>query len=116
MANSTADFVLSAGGPALFIFDTEDGTVSGWNQSLGTAAIVIVNSAGKASYTGLALAKNGSVNQPYAANQGVMGHPGSIDVFDASFHPVTPSGGSMTLIYLRTSFRTTSRPSMGICS
>jgi len=91
VANSTADFVLSTGGTASFIFDTEDGTISGWNQ--GTAAIIMLNNSGKASYTGLALAKNGTANQLYAANQGVTGHPGSIDVFSATFQPVTPSGG-----------------------
>jgi uncharacterized protein (TIGR03118 family) len=93
VANPTADFLLSTGGPALFIFDTEDGTISGWNQSSGTAAIITVNNSGKASYTGLALDKSGTANQLYAANQGVTTHPGSIDVFDASFAPVTPSGG-----------------------
>lgn len=77
----------------MFIFDTEDGTISGWNESLGTAATIVVNNSGKASYTGLALANNTPANQLYAANQGLTGHPGSIDVFDASFNPVTTSDG-----------------------
>jgi len=81
VANSTADFVLPGfpGGPALFIFATEDGTISAWNY--GTAATIQVNNSGKAAYEGLALAKNGTANQLYAANQGVPGHPGSIDDF-----------------------------------
>jgi len=53
----------------------------------------MVNNSGKASYTGLSLATNNNANQLYAANQGVNGHPGSIDVFDANFNPVTPAGG-----------------------
>lgn len=94
VANLTSDFVLSSGGKALFIFATEDGTISGWNQSSGATAVIVVNNTGKATYTGLALAlaQNGNANQLYAANQGVTGHPGSIDVFDASFKPVTSSG------------------------
>ena len=32
-------------------------------------------------------------DQLYAANFGVANHPGSIDVFDSNFNPITPSGG-----------------------
>ena len=92
VANATADFGI-AGGPALFIFSTEDGTISAWNESSGTAATIVVNKSGSASYTGLALAKNGSANQLYAANQGVAGNPGSIDVFNATFGAGTATGG-----------------------
>ena len=92
VANSTTDFVI-AGGPALFIFDTEEGTISGWNLSSGKAATIVVNNSGAASYTGLAIAQSDGANQLYAANFGTTGHPGSIDVFDASFKPVTPAGG-----------------------
>ncbi len=88
VANSTSDFALSPGGPALFIFDTEDGTLAGWNADSGTTAVTVVdNSASKASYTGLAMANDGVRNLLYAANQN-----GSIDVFDASFQPFTTSG------------------------
>jgi len=91
VANTSGGFELSTGGSALFIFDSEDGTISGWNS--GNKTVAAVNNSGKASYTGLALAKNGNAFQLYAANQGAMGHPGSIDVFDSTFKPVTPSGG-----------------------
>jgi uncharacterized protein (TIGR03118 family) len=93
VANGTADFGI-AGGPALFIFDTEDGTISAWNESSGTGAIIVVNNSGTAKYTGLALANNGTANQLYAANEGAgKNAPGSIDVFDTNFHPVTTPGG-----------------------
>lgn len=89
VANPTSDFALSSGGPALFIFDTEDGTIAGWNTtSGGTAVIVVDNSAANASYTGLATANDGVRNLLYAANQN-----GSIDVFDSSFQPFSTSGG-----------------------
>jgi uncharacterized protein (TIGR03118 family) len=68
----------------LFIFATADGTIAGWNS--GTVATTIVNNSATASYTGLALANNGTVNLLYAANRANLG---SIDVFDSNFNPAT---------------------------
>ena len=42
--NATTDFSVSAGGttaPAVFIFVTEDGTISGWNPSVDHASAVV---------------------------------------------------------------------------
>ena len=36
--NGSADFTLAPGIPALFIFVTEDGTISGWNPGFDSAA------------------------------------------------------------------------------
>ena len=88
VANVTGEFPLPSGPTATFIFDTEDGTIAGWNS--GTTATTIVNNSGAAAYTGLAIANNGSANLLYAANHKA---PGSIDVFDSSFNPTTTSGG-----------------------
>lgn len=91
-------------GPALFIFDTEDGTIDAWNAGAfvapfpglpdpGSAKIVVDNSAGGgptgAVYKGLALGSN-SANGPllYATNF----RTGNVDVFDTNFHQVTLSG------------------------
>jgi hypothetical protein len=80
---------LISGGPALFIFDTFDGTIDGWNGSLGSAAqLVLDNSGSEARYTGLAL----DANQLYAADFAKQ----SIDVFDSSFNPVSLSPGAFT--------------------
>src|SRR2546423_647286 len=59
--HSGAGFEVTPGHPALFIFATEDGTISGWNpQANATNAILKVdNSASGAVYKGLALAANG---------------------------------------------------------
>lgn len=83
-------FEVQLGRPALFIFATEDGTVSGWNPMAdATHAILKVdNSASKAIYKGLALATSNGVSRLYAANF----FAGTIDVFDSSFAPVTLSG------------------------
>jgi uncharacterized protein (TIGR03118 family) len=61
--NPTKDFVISENGrsaPALLIFDTLDGTISGWNPYVDpTHAIVMVdNGAAGDIYTGLAIAQN----------------------------------------------------------
>lgn len=80
--NGTTNFPVT-GGPARFIFATEDGTISGWNS--GTNAVLKVdNSAAGAIYKGLAMASN----LLYAANF----HAGTIDVFDGSFAPVAQPG------------------------
>jgi len=92
VGNISADFAI-AGGPALFIFDTEEGTISGWNLSTGASAAIIVNNSATASYTGLAIAQKNGANRLYAANFGTTGHAGSIDVFDAAFNPITVPGG-----------------------
>jgi uncharacterized protein (TIGR03118 family) len=87
VGNATGDFPIPGSTSALFIFATEDGTIAGWNQSLGATATTIVTNAGEV-YTGLALANNGTANLLYAANS-----KGSIDVFDSNFNPVTTTGG-----------------------
>jgi len=85
--------------PAVFLFSTEDGTILGWNPGVnpmgfdpakaGTYAILAVQTSG-AVYKGLAIATDsGGVTRLYAPNF----HAGTVDVFDASFSPVTTAGG-----------------------
>jgi uncharacterized protein (TIGR03118 family) len=73
--NGSGDFVVSANdkaGPALFIFDSEDGTISGWSPSVDpTHAITRVdNSQGGegAVYKGLAIAQTNHGRFIYATN------------------------------------------------
>ena len=88
--NGGSGFVVTSGaasGPARFIFATEQGTVLGWNPTVAaTQAVVAVdNSAGGAVYKGLAIASTVAGDRLYAANF----HAGTVDVFDAGFHPVS---------------------------
>ncbi|MDB5389068.1 MAG: hypothetical protein JWM11_4714 [Planctomycetaceae bacterium] len=84
--NGTADFAVT-GGASHFIFATEDGTISGWNN--GTAAeLKVDNSASGAVFKGLAMGTVGTDNFLYATDF----HNGKIDVFDKNFAPVTPAG------------------------
>src|SRR5437870_10717166 len=87
--NSGPSFVVTSGtksGPARFIFASEDGTISGWNPAVAaTQAVVGVdNSAAGAVYKGLAIAGTAAGDRLYATNF----RAGTVDVFDAGFHPV----------------------------
>ena len=93
--NGTSGFVVatsSGAGPSLFIFATEDGTISGWNPSADpTHAILAVDrstvSQGGfvgAVYKGLAIASNASGTFIYATNFRF----GTVEMFDSSFHLV----------------------------
>jgi uncharacterized protein (TIGR03118 family) len=69
------------GSPAVFIFATLDGTISGWAPSVNpNTAIIAVPSTG-ASYTGLAISTNPSGNFLFAADNA----NNKVDIFDASF-------------------------------
>jgi uncharacterized protein (TIGR03118 family) len=79
------DFDVAPNNPAIFIFVTEDGTISAWNPNVNvTNAIRKVNLSGKAVYKGVALAKVNSRRFLYAANF----QTGEVDVFSATFTPV----------------------------
>jgi uncharacterized protein (TIGR03118 family) len=83
--NGGSDFQISQSGhsgPARFIFDTIDGTISGWNASVnGTTAVVVVNNSGSASYTGLAIGVYKGHRYIYAANH----TKNAVEMYDDSF-------------------------------
>jgi uncharacterized protein (TIGR03118 family) len=85
--NPTTGFVLPTGGKALFLFDTEEGKVLGWNQAQGTTAVVVANLGDGAIYKGLAIADTSAGPRLYAADF----HNARVDVFDGSFNLV-PGG------------------------
>ncbi len=97
VANSTSDFVVSSGSasaPALFIFASENGDITGWNPTVPPPAPSTHAQTGvsvpDAVFKGLALANNGTANFLYATDF----HNGQIDVFDSSFHQVTQAPGA----------------------
>jgi uncharacterized protein (TIGR03118 family) len=88
---SPTDFLLAPGKQAVFIFVTEDGTVSGWNPGVNaTAAVIRVDNsqtpaAGHgAVYKGATIAEVDGRKFILAANF----RSGRIDVFDTTFHPM----------------------------
>lgn len=91
--NSTAGFVVTQNGksgPAAFLFDSEDGVITGWAPTVNaTAAIIAVNnSASSAVYKAMELAVNGSSTLLYVCNF----FSAKIEVYDSNFAPKTLSG------------------------
>lgn len=95
--NESTDFKVS-GSPALFIFDTLDGTISAWSPAVNVKAAIVIadNSASGASYTALAVTNKASGNSLFAVDNA----NNQIDIYDASFtwtgtfatDPNVPSG------------------------
>jgi len=97
--NGTSGFVVTDGqnhsAPALFIFDSESGDITGWNPTVPPATAPAVSTQAfvgrhvdNAIYKGLALASVGTNPFLYAANF----HQGTVDVFDSTFTPTKLSG------------------------
>jgi uncharacterized protein (TIGR03118 family) len=93
--NPTPGFVVHSGtssGPALFIFDSEAGLVTGWNPGVPppppSTQAQVGASVPDAIYKGLAIASTTAGTFLYGANF----HQGRIDVFDQGFNLVHLSG------------------------
>ena len=88
--NGSQDFQLSPGNPALFLFVTEDGTVSGWNPKVnGTTAVIKVNTHSKSVFKGMAVATitdphMGATNYLYVADF----RKARVNVYDTNFQAV----------------------------
>jgi uncharacterized protein (TIGR03118 family) len=78
VANGTTDFKVS-GKPALFIFATLDGTISGWNS--GTSAVIAVPAASGTVYSGLAIGQSKGANFLFAADEA----HNKVDIYNGSF-------------------------------
>jgi uncharacterized protein (TIGR03118 family) len=87
--NSTSGFVLPTGGKALFLFDTENGGVLGWNGAQGTTALLKKDfSNSGAVFKGLAIADTANGPRLYATDF----HNAQVDVFDGNWDLVPNSG------------------------
>ncbi len=93
--NGTAGFRVSNGtmsGVALFIFSTEDGTISGWSPAVDLHNAILAVDKSQASpdavYKGLAIGSNASGTFLYATNF----RAGTVDVFNSQFHQVSLAG------------------------
>jgi len=81
--NSSSGFLLDGVNKAIFLFATEEGTISGWSPMVDAknAKLMVDNSASGAIYKGLAIGSTGFL---YATDF----HNRKIDVWDSSFTPV----------------------------
>lgn len=82
--NGSSDFQIQ-GSPAVFLFATLDGTISGWAPSVNlNSAIIAVKNSG-ASFTGLAIASNASGNFLFAVDNANA----QVDIYNSTFGLVT---------------------------
>jgi len=83
-ASNSSAFDVQAGMPALFIFCSEDGVISGWNEAVsGTkASILFDNSKSGAVYTGCVVGGTAAAPYLFAANF----HAGTVDVYDGNLN------------------------------
>jgi len=83
-ASNTNAFDVQAGKPALFIFCSEDGVISGWNQTVSgpKASILFDNSKSGAIYTGCAVGGTAAAPYIFAANFST----GTVDVYDGNLN------------------------------
>ena len=82
-----SDFQVMPGFKAIFLFVTEDGTISGWNPQIpgkGTTAVIAKNNGGKAVYKGCTLATTRFGTFLYVTNF----KTGRIEVYDSTFQRV----------------------------
>lgn len=82
-------FQIAPGKAAIFLFVTEDGTISGWNPGVNLAQSVIkVNNKQKSVFKGATIATvdtpQGSLSYLYTADF----HRGQVIVYDSAFNPV----------------------------
>jgi len=96
---SSTDFQIQ-GEKAAFIFATLDGTISAWAPGVNAnqSTIVVDNSAGKASYTGLAITSYPTGNFLYAAdnaNNQIDMYNGSFTLVKSFSDPAIPSNFSV---------------------
>jgi uncharacterized protein (TIGR03118 family) len=87
VANTQGGFNV-AGISSQFVFDTEDGTISGWYPTIPEAILAVDNSKLGAVYKGLALVTNGSQSFLLATNF----NSGQVEIFDSNFKPATLQG------------------------
>jgi uncharacterized protein (TIGR03118 family) len=93
--NGTSDFEIDSGKPAVFIFVTEDGTISGWNPDIYPRpqmryyALLKANNGTDGVYKGVAIILNMEGNFLCIANF----KGGTVDVFDTNFNQVSLNKG-----------------------
>jgi len=78
--NGSSDFKIS-GAPAVFLFATLDGTISGWAPSVNRDAAIIAVTTPGASYTALAVSSKPSGNILFAVDNA----NNKIDIYDGTF-------------------------------
>jgi uncharacterized protein (TIGR03118 family) len=88
VANTAGGFKV-AGNSSVFLFATEDGTISGWYPTVPSAILAVDNSRTGAVYKGLALVTEGGGNQVLLATNF---NSGVVEAYDSNFMPINLQG------------------------
>jgi uncharacterized protein (TIGR03118 family) len=84
--NGSSDFAIAPGKPALYLFTSLTGTISGWNPAVnGTKAIQKVAPSAKSVLTGMTIAQVGKTQYLYVADL----KQAKVSVYDTKFAPVS---------------------------
>jgi len=92
--NYTTSFPAGPGAPSIFLFVTEDGTISGWNPNVNptNAVLLVDHNPQGAIYKGCALASLAGGPRLYVSNFA----SGEVEVYDGKFHQLTTRPGAFT--------------------
>lgn len=86
--DSTA-FLLAPGKAAVFLFVTEDGTISGWNPGVSAnQAVIMVNHKNASVFKGVTIATAQTQRGPQTYLYAADFRQGRVEVFDSTFKPV----------------------------
>ena len=92
--NYTTSFEAAPGDPSIFLFVTEDGTISGWNPNVNAtnAQLLVDHNQQGAVYKGCALASLPGGPRLYVSNFA----SGQVEVYDGKFHQLKTGPGDFT--------------------
>jgi uncharacterized protein (TIGR03118 family) len=92
--NYTGAFDVAPGQSAVFIFVTEDGTISGWNPNVNAtnAVLAVDNSKKGAIYKGCAIAMTSNGPRLYVSNFATA----QVEIYNGNFQRVFPHEGAFT--------------------
>ncbi len=88
--NGGNGFAIAPGQPAIFLFATEDGTISGWNPNVNPkSAVITLNTKGSSVFKGMTMA---SVTDPFLGPAEYLYladfRRGVIQIYDTKFHRI----------------------------
>lgn len=92
--NYTSEFLIpNTQAKSVFIFVTEDGTISGWNPTVNaTQAVIAVDRSGQAIYKGCAIAQTKQGSRLFATNF----QSGKVEAYDSNFNRIKLSGSAFS--------------------
>ncbi len=87
--NGSTDFAIAPKKPGVFLFVTEDGTISGWNPGVDlTHAVIKVNEHSRSVFKGATIATVNLPSGPMSLLYVADFRKGRVRIYDTNFHPM----------------------------